>query len=233
MKKTLRGEMMGTENTRFKTGRILKLYTDLMSGETVSKNDAVKNYEVTARTVQRDIDDIRSFLDGEAAKGNRCGSIVHDKKLGGYVMKHDSDSRLTDGEIFALCKLLLKSDIICRNELVKIMEKLLESCASKENKNAIREIVTADIDDFGKNDYDCFIVEKLWDFSRAVKEKRYANIKYLKDGSTFSKRIKPMEILVEDKVIFVIDNGNGVSKTELYRLDCIYEYKISETVYER
>ncbi len=86
---------MGTENTRFKTGRILKLYTDLMSGETVSKNDAVKNYEVTARTVQRDIDDIRSFLDGEAAKGNRCGSIVHDKKLGGYVMKHDSDSRLT------------------------------------------------------------------------------------------------------------------------------------------
>lgn len=225
--------MMGTENTRFKTGRILKLYTDLMSGETVSKHDAVKNYEVTARTVQRDIDDIRSFLDGEAAKGNRCGSIVHDKKLGGYVMKHDSDSRLTDGEIFALCKLLLKSDIICRNELIKIMEKLLESCASKENKNAIREIVTADIDDFGKNDYDCFIVEKLWDFSRAVKEKRYANIKYLKDGNTFSKRIKPMEILVEDNVIFVIDNGNGVSKTELYRLDCIYEYKISETVYER
>lgn len=224
---------MATDNTRLKTERILKLYTDLISGETVSKRDAAAKYEVTARTVQRDIDDIRSFLDGEAAKGNRRGSIIHNKKLGGYVMKHDSDSRLTDGEIFALCKLLLKSDIICRNELAKIMEKLLENCASRENKSAIREIVTANIDDFGKSDYDCFIVEKLWDFSRAVKEKRYASIKYLKDGSAFSKRIKPMEILVDDSVIFVIDNGNGISKTDMYRLDCIYEYKISETVFER
>ena len=75
------------------------------------------------------------------------------------------------------------------------------------------------------------IAEKLSDFHRAVKEKRYVCIKCRRpDGEIYSKRITPMDIAVEDRIVFVVDSSG--KEPELYPIDCIDEYKISDTTYE-
>ena len=199
---------MKTETTRLKASRILKIYTDLINGEIVSKNEAVEKYGVSPRTIQRDIDSIRDFLGENSETG--FGQIVHSKRLGGYVMKYSGSSVLSDEEMFILQKLLYKTDPQRRTELLKAIDKLIDG---KQEEHG------ADIS------------EKLSDFRRAVKEKRYVCIKYRRpDGEILSKRIMPMDIAVENSVASVVDSSG--KEPELYSIDCIDEYKISDKTFE-
>lgn len=114
---------MKTETARLKAARILKIYTDLINGEVVSKNEAVEKYGVSPRTIQRDIDNIRSFLAEQPETD--FGQIVHSKKMGGYVMKY-SGSGLSDEEISILFRLIKKTAPVRRKELLTAIDKLLK-----------------------------------------------------------------------------------------------------------
>ncbi len=46
-----------------KIARILYLYEQLCTGKLVSKSEAARRFGVDERSIQRDIDDIRAFLD--------------------------------------------------------------------------------------------------------------------------------------------------------------------------
>lgn len=48
-----------------KIQRVLGIYKKLVSGEIVSKVEEANNYGVNERSIQRDIDDIRSFMESE------------------------------------------------------------------------------------------------------------------------------------------------------------------------
>ncbi|MGN0596842.1 MAG: helix-turn-helix transcriptional regulator [Ruminiclostridium sp.] len=199
---------MKTETTRLKASRILKIYTDLINGEIVSKSEAVEKYGVSPRTIQRDIDNIRAFLGEQPETG--LGQIVHSKKLGGYIIRYSGGSVLSNEEMSILQKLLYKTDPQRRTDLLKAMDKLIDS--KQEERSAE-------------------ISEKLSDFRRAVKEKRYICIKYrYKDGEILSKRIMPTDISVKNSIVSVVDSSG--KEPELYSMDCIDEYKISDTTFE-
>ena len=53
--------MDGEKNQKIE--RVLDLYTKLLSGVLINKSEEARNYGVNTRSIQRDIDDIRSFLD--------------------------------------------------------------------------------------------------------------------------------------------------------------------------
>ena len=45
-----------------KTDRILGIYTRLINGDVVNKEKETNRYSINERSIQRDIDDIRTFL---------------------------------------------------------------------------------------------------------------------------------------------------------------------------
>lgn len=51
-----------------KIQRVLGIYKKLVSGEIVSKVEEANNYGVNERSIQRDIDDIRSFMESEVGQ---------------------------------------------------------------------------------------------------------------------------------------------------------------------
>ena len=53
---------MNIEN-KDKVLRVLSIYEKLMEGSIVNKEEEANYYKVTERSIQRDIDDIRSFMD--------------------------------------------------------------------------------------------------------------------------------------------------------------------------
>ena len=53
--------MDGEKNQKIE--RVLDLYTKLLSGVLINKSEEARNHGVNTRSIQRDIDDIRSFLD--------------------------------------------------------------------------------------------------------------------------------------------------------------------------
>lgn len=46
-----------------KIERVLGLYTKLINGSVINKAEEANNYNVNERSIQRDIDDIRNYMD--------------------------------------------------------------------------------------------------------------------------------------------------------------------------
>lgn len=51
-----------------KIDRVLRIYSKLMNGYIVNKAEEAQNYRVNERSIQRDIEDIRSFMDKESTE---------------------------------------------------------------------------------------------------------------------------------------------------------------------
>lgn len=65
----------------FKSSRLLYMYSCLLEGELLNKSDLSKKFNVTPRSVQRDIDTLRYFLDGEK-KADRLFMMLGRKGIG-------------------------------------------------------------------------------------------------------------------------------------------------------
>ena len=63
-----------------KDERILSLYTRLQRGEVLQKTDEAQRFHVNEKSIQRDIESLRAFLDNEHSNQ----TVVYDKRLGGY-----------------------------------------------------------------------------------------------------------------------------------------------------
>ena len=70
-----------------KTDRVLGIYSKLINGEVVRKDEEALIYDVNERTIQRDIDDIRDFLVSDAQNTGVLNSIIYDWQKKGYRLE--------------------------------------------------------------------------------------------------------------------------------------------------
>ena len=70
-----------------KAERILSLYTRLKQGKIIYKEKESEKYQVSMRTIQRDIADIQCFLQNQQIISGVREEIVFDKNVGGYVFQ--------------------------------------------------------------------------------------------------------------------------------------------------
>ena len=59
--------------------RVLQLYAKLSDGYVVNKAEEAARYGVNERSIQRDIDHIRNFLDEDSERTGIVNSIVYDR----------------------------------------------------------------------------------------------------------------------------------------------------------
>ena len=64
-----------------KIQRILRIYTKLMDGKTVNKQEIAARYNVHPRSIQRDIKDITDFLERDELNTGVFNSVIYDKKM--------------------------------------------------------------------------------------------------------------------------------------------------------
>lgn len=70
-----------------KAKRVLEIYSRLIQGETIDKKEESKRYGVSERTIQRDLTDIQSFLQGVDMDNGVQQEIVYDRQNGGYGLE--------------------------------------------------------------------------------------------------------------------------------------------------
>ena len=73
------GMNMQLESTD-KIQRVLGIYKKLVSGEIVNKVEEANNYGVNERSIQRDIDDIRSFMESEVGRTGIINNVIYDRE---------------------------------------------------------------------------------------------------------------------------------------------------------
>ena len=62
-----------------KIERVLGIYTKLLNGYIVNKAAEANEYGVNERSIQRDVDDIRNYLELEAVNSGCINNVIYDR----------------------------------------------------------------------------------------------------------------------------------------------------------
>ena len=115
-----------------KAERVLAIYTKLKNGKIVYKEKESIRYNVSSRTIQRDLSDIQCFLQNQNEESGEIQEIVYDKNVGGYILQMKQKNQIEGKEILAVAKILLESRALTKKELFPILSKLINLCRNED-----------------------------------------------------------------------------------------------------
>ena len=217
-----------------KIERVLGIYTKLMEGDIVNKAEEAKNYGVNERSIQRDIDDIRNFLECDAERVGYINNVEYDRAVKGYRLEQIYKLKFTNQEILAICKILLDSRAFTKNEMSELIEKLIAGCVPKENQRLVKGMVDNELFHYVEPQHKTEFLDTLWKIAQAIRGCNVIEIGYtrLKDKKTVKRRVHPVGIMFseyyfyltafieDDEVREHFDVINDSSPT-IYRIDRI------------
>jgi len=213
-----------------KNHRVLDLYVRLCEGKTIVKSVEAERYGVNERSIQRDIDDIRAYLENRKAdSGTEQRSVVYNRSKKGFVMEGSEEALMTNSEILAVSKILLESRAFTRAEIFPILDKLIAGCVPLKNMKLVTDLIANERFHYVELTHKKPLNDKLWDLGTAVKECRLVQITYRKAGHEdyVHRIVEPVAILFSEYyfylVAYIIDEEIGVSNpTQIYDYPAIY-----------
>ena len=104
-----------------KSYRMLAIYSELQQRMVLQKSVLAQAFGISERTIQRDIGSLRNFL----AEQRLPWEIVLDRHAGGYRLSTIASAGLSSGEALTVCKILLESRSLRRDEMMRILYNLL------------------------------------------------------------------------------------------------------------
>lgn len=219
--------------------RILDIYARLCEGRAINKAEDAKKFGVDARTIQRDIDDIRIFLDERQTGYSPDGrSVVYDRISKGFVMAGSEGAMMSNSEILAVSKILLGSRAFTKKEINGILGKMIDGCVPLKNMKLVKELISNEQFHYVELGHKTYIQDKLWHIGIDIKEHNLIEIKYSRGehtDETVTRVIEPMAILFSEYYFylnaFIVEPdkaGKYVHKYDypaIFRIDRIKEYK--------
>lgn len=221
-------------------GRVLQIYSKLLDGYIVNKAELAARYGVNERSIQRDIDSIRNFLDEDSERTGVINSIVYDRIEKGYRLETIYQMRLQNSEVLALCKILLDSRAFTKDELVEMIDKLISCCVPQINQKRVKELIRNEEFHYVEPKHKTRFIETMWDLGQAISECRYIEIDYYrtKDKSIVHRKLRPAAIMFSEYYFYLtafIDDED-IKKDfsvlddafpTIYRIDRIRSLKIT------
>lgn len=217
-----------------KVERIINLYNRLAEGEVLNKLDEAARFEVNERSIQRDLEDIRAYL-ANNPESNR--ELIYDRTQKGYVLVQNKNKSLTNSEILTVCKILLESRSLTKEEMYPIIDKLLQCCVPYGNYKKVVDLIGNEKIHYLEPHHGKKFVDTMWDIGSAVNEHRFMRIRYkkLKEPDKVMRMIQPVGIMFSEYYFYlcayisVSEETPDVPKRPfptIYRLDRITEYEI-------
>ena len=190
------------EDKNDKISRILYLYNKLINGELINKFNAANLCGVNERSIQRDIDDIRRFVE---TNDEHTGTVVYDRIQKGYRLEKLNENHLSKSEVLAICKILLDSRAFTKHEMVNMLDRLIECCVAEENQMQIKELIQNEKYHYVEPRHKTEFIETMWSVGQAIRECRYIEIDYLrtKDKSAVKRRLKPAAIMFSEYYFYL------------------------------
>lgn len=124
---------------RIAKDRLLYMYSRLVDGKMLYKKEEAQRFGCSLRSIQRDIEDLRSFLHEQNEASGLVQDLVYNQKLGAYQLVPPSRNLLSNEEVFATLKILLESRAFTKNELYPIIDKLAHTLLYPQNRAAACE----------------------------------------------------------------------------------------------
>ena len=217
-----------------KVERIINLYNRLVEGEVLNKADEATRFEVNERSIQRDLEDIRAYFANDP-ESNR--ELIYDRTQKGYVLVQNQKKSLTNSEILTVCKILLESRSLTKEEMYPIIDKLLQCCVPYGNYKKVADLIGNEKFHYLEPHHGKKFVDTMWDIGSAVNEHRLMRIRYqkLKEPDKVMRMIQPVGIMFSEYYFYLCAYMCASEETPdvpkrpfptIYRLDRIAEYEI-------
>lgn len=231
-------------NSDLKHSRVLFLYTKLLNGEIVNKAHEAEYFNVSLRSIQRDIDDLREFFENSMVDGKSDKELVYDRKLKGYYIKTKNNSALNNSEILAVCKILLESRAFRKDEITLLTDKIISGCVPTQNKKIVKTLISNELFHYVEPRHKKSFINSMWDIAMAVKEHKIMKISYQKqDFSIVERTVKPVGIMFSEYYFYLAAFIENIDKEKefknkddifptIYRIDRIKNFKITQDYFE-
>lgn len=228
-----------------KIERVLGIYTKLINGSIISKAEEATNYGVNERSIQRDIDDIRNYLDIKGTEDGIINSVIYDRKEKGYRLEQIYKLKFTNPEILAICKILLDSRAFTKKEMQGMLDKLVDTCVPETDQKMIKELIRNEEFHYIEPQHGKTFIGTMWDIGQAIQQNRYIEIKYqgIQGSTVKTRKLKPLAIMFSEMYFYMaafIDDDEvrenfGVindSFPTIYRIDRIQDCKVLDEKYQ-
>lgn len=220
-----------------KSARVLSIYSRLVNGEVLRKEDLANQFHVNTRTIQRDIEELRCFFSEQML----MQEIVYDGKRKGYRLANIMPKSLNNNEILAVCKILLESRSMKEEEMLPILDKLIECCVPSESRRAVKALVANERHHYIAPHHNRPILKGLWEIGQAVQNQNVMVIEYekMKGHAVVTRTIEPVGLLFSEYYFYLVafiqdikrdahfENPDDLFPT-IYRLDRIRSFQIQD-----
>lgn len=215
-----------------KSDRILRIYFKLTQGEVATKKELSQQFHVTERSIQRDLGALRCFLEELDVRQE----IVCDKASHKYYIQDMSMQMLSNSEILAVCKILLESRSMRKDEMLPILDKLISRCVPEQNRKAVQELIANEKYHYIEPHHNRHILDGLWEIGQAVQSRQVMEIQYerLKEPKIVIRRVQPVGLMFSEYYFYLtaflenktdFDNPDDLFPT-IYRIDRIRSFKV-------
>lgn len=219
----------------YKSDRVLQIYSRLVSGQILKKSELARQYGVSDRSIQRDIESLRNFF----ADQHLNQEISYDRALGGFYLQNQVSHLLSNSEVLAVCKILLESRSLRSDEMLPLLDKLVENCVPEKNKTLVKELLSNEKYHYIEPHHGQPVLDKLWEIGEAVRKSRVMEIEYerLKEPKLVTRQIEPVGIMFSEYYFYLtaflrdvdrkadFENPDDLFPT-IYRIDRIRSFKV-------
>lgn len=217
-----------------KSARLLVIYSELIEGAILKRTELASRFHITERSVQRDMESLRCFF----AEQHLPHSVIYDRAAKGYRLVHTNSTRLSSSEILAVCKILLESRSMVREELDPILDKLVKCCAPEADGQLVRELLANEQFLYVEPHHGHRILPGLWELGQAVRQHKVLEVEYqkLKENAVVTRLLEPVGLMFSEYYFYLvafirhIDQENLSEHPEdlsptIYRLDRIQSFR--------
>lgn len=173
------------------------------------------------------------FADSEPRR-----EILYNSAKGGYLLDDTLARFLTSSEILAVCKILLGSRSMVKEEMFPILDKLIRACTPLDRLNQVKDLIGNERFHYVEPQHGRRFIESLWEIGTAVENHNVIEITYCRthDGETRVRTIEPVGILFSEYYFYLAAFIEGIDKKEhfknpqdnsptIYRIDRIQNCK--------
>ena len=225
--------------------RMLELYTRLAEGKLIYKAEEAEHYKCSLRSIQRDIEDLRTFFHNQSDASGVVQDIIYDKKLKGYKLVPPLRNVLSNKEVFAVLKILLESRSLSKEELDPILDKLIDCCVPKECKGYVTNLISNERFHYVPPRHNKEVLDTMWRLGEALREHKEVEVDYRKpgDGSLVHRVLRPAGIMFSEFYFylagFIVPKEDDSFKEEvekdpfptIYRIDRIESLEVTDRHY--
>jgi predicted DNA-binding transcriptional regulator YafY len=217
--------MSGTD----KITRILILFYRLTRGEYINKSKFVIEHNITQRSFDRDVEDIRIFL-SEIYTSNE---LIFDKENSAYYLTGCYQLDVSGVEILALLKILMSSRAFRKDEISGLISAICSLIPADKQKN-ISQLLLSEVDNYSSPNHNKAILKIQWDLGQCILKQQIIELNYYKaNGEEVNRLVSPVSIVFSEYYFYLIAfrNDEKYDYPAFFRLDRIESFKMTNDKY--